>query len=191
MVRLTKIYTRTGDGGKTRLVGNAQVSKADLRVAAYGDVDETNSALGLVICAVADEAIKATFLKIQNDLFDLGADLANPGPDKKDTPVLRISADKATWLEEQIDRLNSDLSPLQSFVLPGGSEAAARLHLVRAICRRAERSAVALAQSQSVNPHALVYLNRLSDFLFVAARHANLRKGGDILWVPGGDQSSD
>jgi cob(I)alamin adenosyltransferase len=191
MVRLTKIYTRTGDGGQTRLVGNTQVSKADLRVAAYGDVDETNSALGLAICVITNEAQKATFLKIQNDLFDLGADLANPGPDKKDTPVLRISADKATWLEAQIDRLNSDLSPLQSFVLPGGSEAAARLHLVRAICRRAERSAVALAQSQAVNPRALVYLNRLSDFLFVAARHANLGKGGDVLWVPGGDQPSD
>ncbi len=187
MVRLTKIYTRTGDAGKTRLVGGKQVSKADLRVAAYGDVDETNSALGLAICAVDDASLKSILLKIQNTLFDLGADLANPGPAAPDkSPVLRIITEQVTWLETQIDALNANLAPLQSFVLPGGSETSARLHLARAICRRAERNAVALGQNESINKHALVYLNRLSDFLFVAARYVNHQDVGDVLWVPGG-----
>lgn len=187
MVRLTKIYTRTGDGGKTRLVGGGQVSKTDVRVAAYGDVDETNSALGLAICAVKDAQLKSRLLKIQNDLFDLGADLANPGPDDPDKhPALRMDAEQTLWLERQIDALNAELAPLQSFVLPGGEQASARLHLARAICRRAERSAVLLAKGEATNTHALIYLNRLSDFLFVAARHVNHQGVGDVLWVPGG-----
>ncbi|PHS28169.1 MAG: ATP:cob(I)alamin adenosyltransferase [Robiginitomaculum sp.] len=192
MVKLNKIYTRTGDDGQTGLVGGARVSKADVRVAAYGDVDETNSALGLAICVLPDGALKTTLLRVQNDLFDLGADLANPASDDKgDRPVLRINAEQADWLESQIDHYNADLSALRSFVLPGGSEAAARLHLVRAICRRAERSAVALLQVEGINAPALIYLNRLSDFLFVAARWVNNKGTADVLWVPGGGQSSD
>lgn len=189
MVKLNKIYTRTGDGGDTHLVGGSRTSKADLRVTAFGDVDETNSALGLAICAIEDDGLKTAMLRVQNDLFDLGADLANPGPDATDEPApLRMTAEQATWLEAQIDQYNDDLSALRSFVLPGGEEASARLHLARAICRRAERKAVALAQGGPVNTHALIYLNRLSDFLFVAARWCNLKGAGDVLWVPGGDR---
>ena len=129
MVRLNKIYTRTGDDGSTGLVGGARISKADARVGAYGDVDETNSALGLAICAVTDAGLKAHLQRIQNDLFDLGADLANPGPDEEGKPVLRTTAAQVCWLEGQIDRLNGALDPLKSFVLPGGCEASARLHL--------------------------------------------------------------
>ena len=191
VIKLNKIYTRTGDDGQTGLVGGARVSKADVRVAAFGDVDETNSALGLAICALPDGALKTTLLRIQNDLFDLGADLANPArEDKGDRPALRINAEQANWLESQIDQYNVDLSALRSFVLPGGSEAAARLHLVRAICRRAERTAVALLQTEAINAPALIYLNRLSDFLFVAARWVNNKGADDVLWVPGGGQSA-
>lgn len=189
MVRLTKIYTRTGDGGTTRLVGGMEVSKAASRVAAYGDVDETNSAIGLAACAVEDVQLGAALKKIQNDLFDLGADLANPGPDKDEgMPALRIKKGQEQWLEAEIDRMNEVLAPLTSFVLPGGETLSARLHLARAICRRAERVSVMLAQEEAVNPHALVYLNRLSDFLFVAARFANHGAAGDVLWVPGGER---
>jgi len=186
LVKLNKIYTSTGDSGDTHLVGGSRTSKADLRVIAFGDVDETNSALGLAIGAITDSALKTALLRVQNDLFDLGADLANPGPDTADGPTaLRLTADQALWLEAQIDHYNADLEPLRSFVLPGGEEASARLHLARAISRRAERKAVALAQSGPVNTHALVYLNRLSDFLFVAARWCNQQGAGDVLWVPG------
>ncbi len=185
MVKLNKIYTRTGDDGQTGLVGGGRVSKADLRVAAYGDVDETNSTIGLAICAIKDTGLKAVLQKIQNDLFDLGADLANPGPDRKNTPALRTTATQPVWLEAQIDLFNADLSPLRSFVLPGGEEASARLHLARTVCRRAERHLVALAQDQNINHNTIVYLNRLSDFLFVASRWCNDKGGKDVLWVPG------
>ncbi len=189
MVRLNKIYTRTGDDGSTGLAGGARISKAAARVAAYGDVDELNSAVGLALCAVSDAMLQSVLQGIQNTLFDLGADLATPGPDKEGAPVLRIRASAASRLEQHIDRLNADLAPLRSFVLPGGTEAAARLHLARTICRRAERQAVALAQTGDVSAPALHYLNRLSDFLFVAARWCNNRAGtGDILWVPGADE---
>ncbi len=189
MVRLNRIYTRTGDDGSTGLVGGGRVSKADPRVAAYGEVDELNSAIGLALCAISDKRLHQVLRGIQNTLFDLGADLATPGPDPQDKPVLRIGAKAASGLETQIDKLNDDLEPLRSFVLPGGSEAAARLHMARAICRRAERQAVALAQMEDVNANALLYLNRLSDFLFVAARWCNdASQAGDILWVPGADK---
>lgn len=186
MVRLNKIYTRTGDDGSTGLVGGARISKAALRVAVYGDVDELNSAVGLAVCTASHDPLMTVLRRIQNTLFDLGADLANPGPDQEGTPALRIGAGAAARLESEIDRLNGDLEPLRSFVLPGGTETAARLHLARAICRRAERQAVALAQTEAVNAHALGYLNRLSDYLFVAARWCNAQDGAhDILWVPG------
>ncbi len=186
MVKLNKIYTRTGDDGSTGLVGGARVSKASLRVVAYGDVDEANSALGLAVCAVKHADLKVVLQKIQNQMFDLGADLSNPGPDDPGKPApLRVTTVQTEWLETQIDHYNKNLDALKSFVLPGGEEASARLHLARAVCRRAERGAVALAKTDAVNANALIYLNRLSDFLFVAARWCNAHGCGDVLWVPG------
>ncbi len=191
MVTLNRIYTRTGDAGSTRLASGAPVSKASLRVAAYGDVDEANSVLGLVRLHTEGMApLDPILARIQNDLFDLGADLATPPRDAAADaaqPALRIVASQVDRLEREIDALNAELSPLTSFVLPGGTAAAAHLHLARTVCRRAERSAVALAAEEPVNADALRYLNRLSDLLFVAARHANARDGGagDVLWTPG------
>lgn len=189
MVTLNKIYTRTGDAGSTRLVSGASVSKASLRVAAYGDVDETNATLGLVRLHTEGLApLDPILARIQNDLFDLGADLATPSPAASPgapASQLRIVASQVDRLEREIDALNADLSPLTSFVLPGGTAAAAHLHLARTVCRRAERSAVALAAEEAVNADALRYLNRLSDLLFVAARHANGKGAGDVLWTPG------
>lgn len=190
MVKLNRIYTRTGDGGTTGLVDGSRVAKTDARLAAMGDVDEANSAIGVAIAAFgerADEAACAAALqRIQNDLFDLGADLATPGDDFAPSPMaLRITAAQVTRLEAEIDAMNAGLAPLASFILPGGTRAAAALHLARAITRRAERSAVSAAAATALNPQALAYLNRLSDFLFVAARCANMAAGGDILWVPG------
>lgn len=188
MVKLTKIYTRTGDDGSTGLATGARVDKHDLRVAAYGEVDETNAHVGLARLVIADETLRADLGRIQNDLFDLGADLATPGPDEAlGFEPLRISAGQVAWLEAGIDRLNADLSPLDSFVLPGGAEASARLHVVRTVCRRAERTACALRQREpaAVNAAAVRYLNRLSDFAFVAARWVNDRGAGDVLWTPG------
>lgn len=184
MVKLNKIYTRTGDGGTTGLVDGSRTPKDSLRIAAIGDVDEANSALGLAIAANPSPALT----RIQHDLFDLGADLATPGADGGDdfAPsdlVLRIVPDQVTWLEHAIDRLNADLAPLTSFILPAGSGAA--VHVARAVVRRAERAAVALSHAELVNPHALAYLNRLSDYLFVLGRHLNQTDGGDVLWVPG------
>ncbi len=185
MVKLNKIYTRTGDAGTTGLVDGSRISKADPRMAAIGDVDEANSAIGMAIGSLGDHPVTKTLQRIQNDLFDLGADLATPGEDF--TPgemTLRIIPAQATWLESEIDALNENLEPLRSFILPGG--AAATLHLARAIARRAERAAVAI--DASVNPAALIYLNRLSDFLFVACRAVNQSGGGDVLWIPGGSR---
>jgi cob(I)alamin adenosyltransferase len=201
MVRLNRIYTRTGDDGTTGLGNGERRPKFDQRVAAYGDVDETNSSIGLARLATAASPngdlalIDAMLKRIQNDLFDLGADLCVPEPKAIDSqkaarPPLRIAMSQVDQLEAAIDALNADLSPLRSFVLPGGTPAAAALHQARTICRRAERQIVALAsiEGETVGAAAIAYINRLSDFLFVAARYANERGAGDILWVPGANQ---
>jgi cob(I)alamin adenosyltransferase len=202
MVRLNRIYTRTGDDGTTGLGNGERRPKFDARVAAYGEVDETNTAIGLARLATsapgaADLApVDAMLKRIQNDLFDLGADLCMPAPAsvasaKPARAPLRILPRQVEQLEAAIDELNADLSPLRSFVLPGGTPAAAALHQARAVCRRAERQIVALAaiEGEAVGAAALAYVNRLSDFLFVAARFANDRGKGDILWSPGANQS--
>ena len=179
MVKLNRIYTRTGDAGTTGLVDGSRVSKAEPRMAAIGDVDEANSAIGVAIAALGERAPAAALLTIQNDLFDLGADIATPeGIDG----ALRIVPAQVARLEAEIDAMNADLAPLTSFILPGGDPAAAALHLARAIVRRAERSAVAV---DGLNPPALAYLNRLSDWLFVATRVVNGAGAGDVLWQPG------
>lgn len=191
MVKLNKIYTRTGDDGTTGLVDGSRRAKHDLRMEAIGEVDELNSVVGFA--AIALEADRAAALhRIQNDLFDLGADLATPLGDiggADFTPsemVLRVVPAQPERLEAEIDALNAQLPPLTSFILPGGSEGAARIHLARAIARRAERAATALAASEPVNPAALAYLNRVSDYFFVLARAINA--GKDPLWVPGGSR---
>ena len=192
MVTLNRIYTRTGDGGETRLATGETTPKDDPRVEAYGDVDETNACLGLVRLHTADDpALDAILARIQNELFDLGADLATPERAGR-TPewqALRIVASQVARLEADIDALNGPLSELTSFVLPAGTAAATHLHLARTVCRRAERKLVALSrvEGEIVSADALRYLNRLSDFLFVASRHAN-RAAGDVLWVPGGSR---
>jgi ATP:cob(I)alamin adenosyltransferase len=186
LVRLNKIYTRTGDDGTTGLVDGSRLPKHAARMEAIGAVDEANSAIGLAICALTGSAHAATLTRIQNDLFDLGADLATPGSDF--TPgemTLRIVNAQVEWLEAAIDAVNENLQPLKSFILPGGSEAAARVHIARASVRAAERRAVALADADPVNPAALSYINRLSDFLFVLARAVNSGGADDVLWVPG------
>ena len=193
MVKLNKIYTRTGDDGTTGLVDGSRRAKHDLRMAAIGEVDELNSALGFAALAVDGETL-ANLRRIQNDLFDLGADLATPlgeigGSDFAPSEmVLRTVAAQVVWLERAIDAANAPLSPLTSFILPGGSEAAARVHLARAITRRAERAATALAETEPTNPQALGYLNRLSDYLFVLARAINAGGAGDVQWVPGANR---
>ena len=189
MVKLNKIYTRTGDKGTTALVSGPRRPKHDLRVEAYGTVDETNSAIGVARLHTAGlEKLDAMLFRIQNDLFDLGADLATPD-DGEPLPYepLRIVESQVTRLESEIDDLNATLEPLTSFVLPGGSAAAANLHLARTVCRRAERLMVELSvtENEIVSPAAIKYANRLSDFLFVAARFANDAGKADILWVPG------
>jgi cob(I)alamin adenosyltransferase len=186
VVKLNKIYTRTGDGGTTGLVDGSRIPKHAPRMQAVGDVDEANSAIGMAIAAMGDTTEAGWLQTIQNDLFDLGADLATPIPDGPDEPwALRIVATQVTRLEQQIDLVNGDLSPLDSFILPGGSPAAAALHLARAIVRRAERSATAAAAAVALNPQALAYLNRLSDLLFVLTRRLNGNGATDIKWVPG------
>ena len=182
MVKLNKIYTRTGDKGTAGLVDGSRVSKSSLRMAAIGDVDEANAAIGVAAAAVTNDEVAEQLRRIQNELFDLGADVATPGQVEG---ALRIVAEQVERLEREIDDMNSALEPLQSFILPGGSPGVAALHLARTIVRRAERSAVALAKAEQVNPDALAYLNRLSDHLFVAARHLAAKQGGDILWQPG------
>ncbi|WP_242097189.1 cob(I)yrinic acid a,c-diamide adenosyltransferase [Sphingomonas sp. CROZ-RG-20F-R02-07] len=190
MVKLNRIYTRTGDTGTTGLVDGSRRSKADALFTAIGDVDEANSAIGVAILAVEDPDLRAGLARIQNDLFDLGADLATPGEDfTADASALHIVAAQPERLEAEIDAINAHLAPLRSFVLPGGSAAAAHLHVARAIVRRAERAAVAL--SGPVNPLAITYLNRLSDLLFVAARAVNQNGVGDVLWVPGAQRAPD
>ena len=188
MVKLNKIYTRTGDDGTTGLVDGSRVPKHAARMAAIGEVDEANSALGFAVLALDGET-RADCTRLQNDLFDLGADLATPGDDFAPSEmVLRIIPAQAEWLEERIDALNEKLEPLKSFILPGGSEAAARVHLARAAVRRAERAMVALAQVEPVNPAALAFVNRLSDYLFVLARAVNANGTGDVLWQPGANR---
>ncbi|HEY1449281.1 MAG TPA: cob(I)yrinic acid a,c-diamide adenosyltransferase [Caulobacteraceae bacterium] len=186
MVLLNRIYTRAGDGGTTRLASGEKVSKASARVGAYGGVDELNAVMGLVrLETVGDERLDPILARIQNDLFDLGADLATPAGREGAPEALRIVAPQVEWLEREIDAFNESLEPLTSFVLPGGARAAAFLHLARTVCRRAERHAVVFV-GVDPGPHAeaLRYLNRLSDLLFVAARFANARATGDVLWVP-------
>jgi len=188
VVRLNKIYTRTGDDGTTGLVDGSRVVKHDARMEAIGAVDEANSALGVTAVLLDGEAA-ADVQRLQNDLFDLGADLATPGDDFAPSEmVLRIVPAQAEWLERRIDALNENLAPLRSFILPGGSEAAARMHIARASVRRAERRMTALAIEAPVNPAALAFVNRLSDYLFVLARALNASAGGDLLWQPGANR---
>jgi cob(I)alamin adenosyltransferase len=181
VIKLDKIYTKGGDGGMSGLTDGSRRSKADLRFAAIGAVDEANSAIGIARL-VAGPGQDEMLARIQNDLFDLGADLSMP---KDRDGALRIVAAQVLRLEQEIDGMNAALAPLTSFILPGGAPLAAHLHLARAIARRAEREMVALAAKESVNPDALRYINRLSDHLFVMARAANDGGGGDVLWVPG------
>jgi cob(I)alamin adenosyltransferase len=187
MVRLTKIYTRGGDRGQTSLGDGSRVAKHDLRVAAYGTVDEANATIGLARLHTESMA-DAMLARIQNDLFDLGADLCRPGADPDDPHALRIQARQVTRLEDEIDALNLALKPLDSFVLPGGRPAAAFLHQARTVVRRAERLTTELATGAAVNPEAVRYLNRLSDHLFVLARHLNDQGAADVLWVPGANR---
>ncbi|HYQ06237.1 MAG TPA: cob(I)yrinic acid a,c-diamide adenosyltransferase [Xanthobacteraceae bacterium] len=189
MVVLNKIYTRTGDDGTTALGTGGRRKKYDLRIAAYGTVDEANAAIGIArLHAAGNTALDAALARIQNDLFDLGADLCTPGRGKGPGGArLTVTENQVAWLEAEIDRLNAELAPLRSFVLPGGSPAAAYLHLARTICRRAERLTAELNDKagESVTPEVLKYLNRLSDYLFVASRYANGKGADDVLWKPG------
>jgi len=189
MVVLNKIYTRTGDDGTTALGTGERRKKYDLRVAAYGTLDEVNAALGVArLHTGADPRLDAALSRVQNDLFDVGADLCTPGQGKGPGGArLTVTQQQVTWLEAEIDRLNAELAPLRSFVLPGGGAASAYLHLARTVCRRAERLIAELKDQadESVTPEVLQYVNRLSDFLFVAARHANDKGAGDVLWKPG------
>ena len=182
MVRLNKIYTRTGDAGTAGLVDGSRVSKSGLRMTAIGEVDEANAAIGVAIAAMAEGPICSNLLRIQNDLFDLGADVATPGDVEG---ALRIVASQVDRLEREIDDMNADLAPLTSFILPSGSAAVASLHLARTVVRRAERAAVALNEAEALNPDLLAYVNRLSDHLFVGARKVAASEGGDVLWQPG------
>jgi cob(I)alamin adenosyltransferase len=181
-VRLTRIYTRAGDAGETSLGDGSRVLKTDLRIEAYGTVDELNSLLAL---ALASSELPTDFRpwleRIQNELFDLGADLSVPLEDERER--LRVVPEQVEWLEQLCDLVNERLEPLKSFVLPGGGEAAARLHVARTVCRRAERAAVALGETAEINPFSLAYLNRLSDLLFILARAASA--GNELLWKPG------
>lgn len=184
-VRLTRIYTRGGDAGETSLGDGTRVRKSDLRLEAYGTVDELNALLGLVLAAPLGGRFAPWIEQIQNDLFDLGADLAVPA--EAAGSRLRIGAERVQWLERCCDEANERLEPLRSFVLPGGGEAATRLHVARTVCRRAERAVARLAEAAELNPVVLAYLNRLSDLLFILARAANLEEGRpEPLWRPGG-----
>ena len=212
MVVLSRIYTKTGDKGTTALGGGGRVPKDHLRVEAFGTVDELNAVLGLAVAAGLDPECAELLRRIQNDLFDLGADLcvpeapggvrsrrdggaaarrADPQPSMAPRPVLRITAGHVAPVEKAIDRLNAGLGTLRSFVLPGGTIASAWLHLARTVCRRAERRVVSLGRKERLNPQLVVYLNRLSDLLFVMARRANDDGRKDVLWVPGGGAGSE
>lgn len=185
MVKLNKIYTRTGDDGTTGLVDGSRIAKHGLRIEAVGAVDEANAALGFAARELTGDVLDEV-TRLENDMFDLGADLATPGEDFAPSEmVLRIVASQVAWIEARIDAHNETLAPLTSFILPGGSEAATRLHLARTASRRAERAVVALAQSEPVNPQALAFINRLSDYLFVLGRVANDGGTKDVLWRPG------
>jgi cob(I)alamin adenosyltransferase len=188
MVVLNRIYTRTGDKGDTALGSGVRVAKHDLRIEAYGTVDETNAAVGVARLHASAE-IDGMLQRIQNDLFDLGADLCLPetGEPPPYEP-LRMTPEQTVRLEREIDTMNAQLSPLRSFVLPGGTACAAHLHVARTVSRRAERVMTALAEREPVSAAALTYANRLSDFFFVAARYANLRGPGDVLWTPGANR---
>lgn len=185
MVQLTRIYTRSGDKGKTSLGDGRRVAKHDGRVAAYGTVDEANAVIGLARLHSTGEA-DAMLARIQNDLFDVGADLCTPNrDDEQPGQSLRIVQSQVDRLEQEIDAMNASLAPLKSFILPGGTPAAAQLHFARTVVRRAEREVTALAEQEPVNPLAVAYINRLSDHLFVLARHINAQAAGDVLWMPG------
>lgn len=191
MVKLNKIYTRTGDDGTTGLVDGSRCLKHSACIAAIGAVDDANSAIGMAICAVEAESHRAMLTRIQNDLFDLGADLATPAEDGDFEPsemVLRVVDPQTEWIEHQIDALNESLEPLTSFVLPGGCEAAARVHIARATARSAERAITAMAAETPVNPSASAYINRLSDLLFVLARVLNDNGRSDVTWIPGANR---
>lgn len=183
MVVLSKIYTKTGDAGETALGNGARVAKHSLRVSAYGTVDEVNATVGLARLHSGD--MDAALARISNDLFDLGADLCTPEQDNPPYPPLRILEAQVLRLEAEIDAMNDRLTPLRSFILPGGSALAAQLHLCRTVARRAERLVVELATMEQVNTEAVKYLNRLSDWFFVAGRIANKDGKDDVLWVPG------
>jgi cob(I)alamin adenosyltransferase len=186
MVRLNRIYTRTGDAGETGLVDGSRIAKDHPRAQAIGDVDELNSAIGLAVEHIDDGDAKAMLGRVQNELFDLGADIATPGEDFAPSEmVLRVVQSQVDRLEAEIDAMNEGLEPLRSFILPGGGKAAAHIHLARTIARRAERSVVTAARNDSLNPLARIYLNRLSDHLFVLGRLLAKQEGGDILWQPG------
>ena len=190
-MNLTRIYTRTGDGGRTRLGDMSETTKTDLRLRAYADVDETNAHLELVLATseIEDAGVVAVLTHIQNDLFDVGADFCTPVVENPEYPPLRIEGDYVDRLEGWCDHYNEELPKLRSFILNGGTTAAANLHVARTVCRRAERSAWAAHErhADSMNVLAIKYLNRLSDLLFILARHAN-RQNGDVLWVPGGER---
>jgi cob(I)alamin adenosyltransferase len=190
MVNLTRIYTRTGDGGSTRLGDFSETSKTDTRLAAYANVDETNATIGVALTTDMDDDVRRVLVHVQNDLFDVGADLCTPVVLDPEHPPLRIEQEYIDRLEQWCDRYNEDLPKLRSFILNGGTPTAAHLHLARTVCRRAERAGwVAWSEyADSMNPLAITYLNRLSDLLFILARHAN-RSQGDVLWVPGGERS--
>ena len=193
MVQLTKIYTRGGDQGETSLGDGSRVAKHDVRVEAYGTVDEANAVIGLVRVEIAragadEKDLDAALSRIQNDLFDLGADLCTPEDGRRAEGALRIAASQVEWLEIEIDKINERLAPLSSFILPGGSPVAAQLHLARTVARRAERCVTELARSETVNMEAVKYLNRLSDLLFVMSRAANNDGADDVLWVPGANR---
>ena len=182
MVRLNKIYTRTGDAGTAGLVDGSRVSKASLRMTAIGEVDEANAAIGVAISAIDEGEVRTNLVRIQNDMFDLGADVATPG---EVDGALRIVPSQVDRLESDIDAMNAELEPLTSFILPNGPVAVSALHLARTVVRRAERAAVALSEAEPLNIGALAYLNRLSDHLFVTARYLAKDDGGDVLWQPG------
>lgn len=187
MVKLNKIYTRTGDDGSSGLVDGSRASKAGLRLTAIGEIDEANSVIGMAIAALGEHRLAAQLRLVQNEMFDLGADLATPDGIEG---ALRITADQVARIERGIDAMNADLAPLTSFILPGGPAAVAALHVARAVVRRAERAAVALMAAEPVNAQAVAYLNRLSDHLFVAARWVAASEGGDVLWQPGATRTS-
>ena len=192
MVRLNKIYTRTGDGGEMGLADGSRIAKEHPLAQAIGDVDEADSAIGVALIHVEDGEARAMLTAIQNELFDLGADIATPAEDfSPSETALRIVQPQIDRLEREIDRMNESLEPLRSFILPGGGAAAAHLHLARAIVRRAERSTVEASRHVPLNPLARIYLNRLSDHLFVLARSLAKQKGGDVLWQPGATRRHD